>query len=372
MKTLSNIPSLSGKTVFLRADFNVPVSNGKVIDDFRIKKTFASIDFLREKGASIIITSHFEGEGGSLFPVAEYLKEKYPLAFVSDYFPDNNPQIKTALDQGLIVLLENIRKYDGEKNNNEAFARYLASFADFYVNEAFASSHRNHASIIGIPRFIPGFAGFVFEEEVRELSRMFNPTHPFMFVLGGAKFETKLPLIKKFFTLADHVFIGGALANDFLKAQGSPTGKSLLSSSSSDIQQFLGTKLILPRDVWVKNENSIEHKDIKNILPDDCIVDVGPETMKLVAETISGSKSILWNGPLGNYELGFKEATLSLAQSIAQREILSVVGGGDTIASIAELNLLEKFSFISTGGGAMLDFLAHETLPGIDAINKSA
>lgn len=371
MKTLRDIPLLSNKKVFLRADFNVPVRDGKVADDFRIKKTLSSIDFLREKGASIIMASHFEGEGGSLAPVAEYLRELYPVVFVSDYFPENNSQIKEALSNNSLVLLENVRKYEGEKSNDEKFAQHLASFADFYVNEAFASSHRNHASIVGIPRFIPGFAGFVFEEEVRELSKMFNPPHPFMFVLGGAKFETKLPLIKKFFNIADSVFIGGALANDFLKARGLPTGESLLSSSSPDIQEFLQEKLIVPCDALVKNDSGMVYKEIKDILPRDYIVDVGPETMKLVAEKVGVSKSLLWNGPLGNYEIGFKEATLSLAKSVALSGSFSVVGGGDTIASIAELNLFDEFSFISTGGGAMLDFLSHETLPGIDALNRS-
>jgi len=362
---------IAGKTVFLRADFNVPVKNGVITDDFRIQKTKHVINFLKQKGARIIMASHFEGEGGSLAPVAKLLSLEYPIAFIQNYFPDTPTDLHEALKSGEIVLLENLRIYAEEKGNDEAFAKHLASFADMYVNEAFASSHRAHSSIVGIPKYIPSFAGFVFEEEVKELSQALHPEHPFVFILGGAKFETKIPLIEKFFTLADKVFIGGALANDFLKAAGISTGTSLLSNTSVDIKKFLTDKLIMPFDVRVKSGGGSIVKKVSEITETDYIVDVGPETMKSVCPVIGSAKYVLWNGPLGNYELGFKESTLSLAKCIAESDSMSLVGGGDTVASIAELNLSEKFSFISTGGGAMLDFLANETLPGIKALNKS-
>jgi phosphoglycerate kinase len=366
MNSVRDIGDINGKKVFLRADFNVPVKDGIIIDDFRIKKATGIIDFLREKGAKIVIGSHFEGEGGSLKPVFEYLKKLYPVVFIDDFYP-NTPDINTED----IVLLENLRKYPEEKSNDDTYAKHLASFADYYVNEAFSSSHREHASIVGIPKYLPSFAGFVFEEEIAGLSQALHPENPFVFVLGGAKFETKIPLVKKFFALADKIFIGGALANDFLKASGFKTGTSLLSKDDVNIKDFLTDKLTLPSDVLVKNNSGVSVKDINDIEAEDYIVDVGPKSVEKIRGLISDARFILWNGPLGNYELGYKNGTLELASCIARSSAKSIVGGGDTIASIAELNLYDKFTFISTGGGAMLDFLANETLPGIEALNKS-
>lgn len=371
MKFIQNIGDIQGKTVFVRADFNVPVSNGVITDDFRIQKTLGVINFLKERGARIILASHFEGEGGSLSPVAKALGQYFPVTFVQNYYPQKPEEIETALGGGNIVLLENLRTYKEEKENSEEFAKHLASFADVYVNEAFASSHRDHTSIVGIPKLLPSYAGFVFAEEVMQLSKALHPEHPFVFVLGGAKFETKIPLIEKFYALADKVFIGGALANDFIKAAGFATGTSLLSSSEVDVKKFIGEKLIMPIDVLVKNGDEVITKKVEDITAEDYIVDVGPETLKLVEPVVASAKCVLWNGPLGNYELGYKNATLTLARFIAESNALSIVGGGDTVASIAELNLSDKFSFISTGGGAMLDFLANETLPAIKALNDS-
>jgi 3-phosphoglycerate kinase len=371
MKSVKEINDISGKIFFVRVDFNVPVLNSKVLDTFRIEKAFKTIDYLKSKDAKIILASHIDGEGANLRPVFEYLKEKYPLVFVEDYFPNTPDIINNALELGSIVLLDNLRKYPEEKENDDTFARHIASFADYYVNDAFAVSHRIHASVVKITEYLPSFAGFEIENEVKELSKAFHPPEPFLFILGGAKFETKLPLIKKFFDLANFIFIGGALANDFFRAKGYSTGKSLLSEGGLDLKDFLNDKLILPYDVKVKNAEGVFVKQPEDLLVDDYIVDVGPETIEKLANVIEKSKFILWNGPLGNYEMGFKDATLSLAQKIASAEGASIVGGGDTIASIAELELWDKFSFISTGGGAMLDFLANETLPGITALEQS-
>lgn len=372
MRTLRDIRDVSGKNVFVRVDFNVPVADGVVVDDFRIQKSLETIDHLLSLGARIILASHIEGGEGTLRPVFEYLKNIYPIIFIEKYFPDSDVEIIHALKQGNIVLLENLRVYKEEKANDPEFARHLASFANFHVNEAFSASHREHASIVGIPKHIPSYAGFVFEKEVTELSKALNPKHPFLFILGGAKFETKLPIIEKFFDKADRVFIGGALANDFLLAQGANLGHSLLSEGSFDLKKYLVHKLILPKDVIVQSENGSEIKLVQDIESTETISDVGPSTIDYVKEEIKKSQFILWNGPLGNYEKGFKEATLSLAQAIAESRAISVVGGGDTVASIAQLHLSDKFSFISTGGGAMLDFLANETLPGIEAMEASA
>jgi phosphoglycerate kinase len=368
MRTLHDLPDVSGKTVFVRVDFNVPIVNGKVGDDFRIQKSFQTIDFLREKGANIILASHIEGSSDTLYPVFEFLQEKYPLVFIREYESCVPDQMKEALLDGNMVLLENLRQYPGEKENSSDFAAHLASFADLYVNEAFPAAHRLHASIVGVPACIPGFAGFVFEEEVKHLSSVLHPKHPFVFILGGAKFETKLPLVEKFFAMAETVFIGGALANDFLKAKGFVTGNSLVSKGDIHLERFLTEKLILPIDVSVKNEQGTMIKMIEDVLPDDVISDVGPQSISLLTPIIQQAQCILWNGPLGNYELGFKEGTLGLAKSIAESSGISVVGGGDTVASISELGLNDSFTFISTAGGAMLDFLAKETLPGIVAL----
>jgi len=371
MKYIHEIENLKGKTVFVRADFNVPVSAGVITDDFRVQKTLKTLDFLKNAGVKIVMASHFEGEGGSLAPVAQNLATRgYGVTFIEDFFPETPKEIADMKD-GEIVLLQNLRKYPEEKANNSEFAKHLASFASVYVNEAFSSSHRAHASIVGIPEFLPSYAGFCFAQEVMELSRTLHPKHPFVFILGGAKFETKIPLIKKFFAVADKVFIGGALANDFLKASGMQTGTSLLSSDISQISEFLTDKLIMPIDVIVKNGESVTTKKVTEVLESDYIVDVGPETMDLVCPVVEKAATVLWNGPLGNYELGYKDATRTLAQSIGESKAESFVGGGDTIASIAELNLTDKITFISTGGGAMLDFLANETLPGIQALEKS-
>ncbi len=368
MKSITAYGSLSNKIVFLRADFNVPTSKGVITDDFRITKTLPLIYLLKESGAKVIIGSHFEGEEGSLRPVADYLKKLFPVSFIEDFYPNKPISIGDSLERGEVVLLENLRKYSEEKENSPLFAKHLASFADLYVNEAFSAAHREHASIIGIPKFLPHYAGPVFLEEVKELSRAFEPRRPFIFVLGGAKFDTKIPLVEKFFNLADTVFIGGALANDFFRAQGFSTGASLLSSKVPDMRKFSQEKLMLPVDVVVKGNNGITIKNPKDILEDESIVDVGPISVRNLCEEVSKAKFVLWNGPLGNFEIGFKDATFSLARCIAEASLDSIVGGGDTLASISELNLYQDFSFISTGGGAMLDFLANETLPGIQAL----
>lgn len=361
--------NLKGKQVFVRADFNVPVVNGKITDDFRIKKSFQTIDYLRQNGAKIILSSHIGGGTDTLHPVYDYLKQKYDVVFIEDYFP-NVPNLEAFFREGKIVLLENLRKYNEEKNNDDTFAKHLAGLADIYINEAFSASHREHASIVKIPKYIPGYTGFVFEEEVTELSKAFHPEHPFVFILGGAKFDTKLPLIRKFWNIADGVFIGGALANDFLKEKGLEVGKSLVSQKEYDLSPFLNEKLVLPIDVVVLGPGDGDTKFVEEVLPRDTIVDAGLETLAQFAAKIQGAKFILWNGPLGNYESGFKEGTLNLARLIAHSNANSIVGGGDTIASITGLGLSDKFSFISTGGGAMLEFLANETLPGIEALNN--
>ena len=355
MKSIKTVLNLKDVKVLVRLDLNVPIENGHIVDDFRIRKSLPLINFLDSKGAHLILISHIETkENPTLKPVAEYLnKIGVKCVFEKNY--------KKALNnKNKIVILENLREHEGEKKNDKAFAKELASLADIYVNEAFSVSHREHASVCAITEFIPSYMGLQFEEEVKNLSLAFKPDHPFLFILGGAKFETKLPLVEKFISIADSVFIGGALANDFFKAQGKDIGSSLTSSTDLDLSKFMNNKkLSLPVD---------------NILKDTAIMDVGMNTIEQLKKEIDKAKFILWNGPLGAYETGYKSGTLQLSEILAEatgKGAKTIVGGGDTLATIAELKLENSFTFVSTGGGAMLDFLAKGTLPGIQALEKS-
>jgi phosphoglycerate kinase len=270
--------------------------------------------------------------------------------------------------------MENLRFFEGEKKNDPKFAKELASLADIYVNDAFPVCHREHASIVGVPKLLPSYVGFQLEKEVANLSRAFNPAHPFLFILGGAKFETKLPLLAKFLDIADQIFVGGALANDLFKAKGFEIGQSLISKTGIDLSAFIKSpKLLLPVDI-INQEGVSKAADSLSLT--DKIMDDGPKTLQMLKEKISAAKFILWNGPLGMYEGGYKQPTLELAKIIGEATagtsgVVSIVGGGDTLAAIEELQNQDKFTFVSTGGGAMLDFLAKGTLPGIEALEES-
>ncbi len=367
--SLSSIPNLRSKRILLRLDLNVPIQNGEIQDDYRIKRSQKTLDFLKNAGARTVIVAHIDKkEGASLAPVYEYLKKSIPVSFSN---LADAPQ--REISDGEFLLIENLRNDPREEANDEGFARELSALADVYINEAFSVSHRAHASIVGVPKFLPSYAGFLFEEEVRHLSESFNPPRPFLFILGGAKFETKMPLVEKFLKLADYCFIGGALANDFFKAKGFETGTSLVSKEKLDLKDFLeNQKLSFPHDVLVSNDGASTVKKSEGVGKNDLIVDAGPETLKELEKLISQSAFIVWNGPLGNYEKGFSKGTEELAKLIASSRSRSVLGGGDTLAVVMKLGLLEKFSFVSTGGGAMLEFLANETLVGIKALEESA
>jgi phosphoglycerate kinase len=382
MKTIDQAPIKTGTRVLLRADFNVAVQNGRVIDDFRIRKTIPTLDFLKKKGANVVMISHIENAAGvegkpTLRPVVEVLNS---LGFPCEFAETIEEAAKKSAEQKTIfVLLENIRNYPGEVANDPAFAKQLATLGDIYINDAFSVSHRAHASIVGVPKLLPHFAGFQLALEVDNLSRAFNPSHPFFFILGGAKFDTKLPLVQKFMDKADTIFIGGALSNDFFKAKGYEVGHSMVSSTTINFDQLISNnKIILPIDVIVDSGGTQKILMPDKVASNEKILDAGPKTLANLKEKINAAKFILWNGPLGNYENGYKEPTHELARMIAgatKNGVESIVGGGDTLAAIAELkqtsgeSLENSFTFVSTGGGAMLDFLAKGTLPGIDALN---
>jgi len=400
MKILTDIQNLKGVKVLMRVDFNVPIKNGLVTDDYRIRTALPTINFLIDKGARIILTSHIEQADGlvnkndqatitneskpTLAPVANYLnKDGYKVSFIKNWAEAYGAS--EELKDGGIILLENIRKNEGEKKNDKKFAEQLASLADIYVNEAFSVSHREHASVCAITEFLPSYAGLQMEKEIENLSMAFNPTHPFLFILGGAKFDTKLPLINKFLKNADDIFIGGALANDALRAKGYEVGASKLSNGENDISGIVSqSQIMLPVDVVIQ-DHSVKDVGIQvgqnSVMKTDIILDVGPKSLVQLKEKIDTARFILWNGPLGLFEKGFTEGTEELARLIAERtendktvgnaKVRSIVGGGDTLSAISKLGIEDKFTFVSTGGGAMLDFLAQGTLPGIEALENS-
>lgn len=377
-----NLPLMSdnratffGKRVLLRLDFNVPLEGGEIRDNYRIVESLPTINFLREAGAKIVIISHI-GKGkpeDTLLPVATYLKKVYPTAtFLPELMSADNVRITTNMSSGDIILLENLRHSKGEEDNAPEFVAYLASLGDVYVNDAFSVSHRAHASVVGVPALLPHYTGIRLAQEVDRLALAFEPEHPFLFILGGAKISTKMPLLKKFLDIADNVFVGGAIANNFFKVNGNEIGTSVYDKDElSGLEVYAkNTKLIIPKDVVIKNPAGRETRAVEEVSSGDMIVDVGFETMKHLEGVIGTAKLIVWNGPLGFYEEGFTEGTRELLNLIAGSSATSIIGGGDTVALINEMGAIKKFSFVSTGGGAMLDYLANETLPGIEALQR--
>lgn len=355
MQSIKKIKNLKGKKVLVRVDYNVPIEGGKVVDNFRIKKGIATIKYLLDKGAKVLILMHLGKDGSS--DIAPVIKEFFRISKISKKDVEFYP---------------NIRSFKGEETNDKNFAKELASLGDIYVNDAFSVSHRNHASLVGITKFLPSYAGFQLEEEVKNLSLVFlKPKHPFLFILGGAKFSTKMPLIKKYLKIADYVFIGGALQNDFLKASGFEVGKSLVDKDNHNynIKSLLkNKKLIIPTDVLVNTGNVLVNKKVSEVSKNDTIIDIGEETTKNLSTYIKKSKLILWNGPLGKYEDGGDVSTKKILKMIAQTKTTSIIGGGDTVAIISEMKIENKFTFVSTGGGATLDFLSLGTLPAISKL----
>ena len=367
---------LKGKKVLLRLDLNVAVADGKVVDDFDIQKILGTVDFLRHADAQTIIIAHIEdakGDPTTLHPVWEYLNGYFPCDFCPTYFTPEAVQKLLDMKDKSVLLFENVRNNPGEKENDQSFSKQLSAMADIYVNDAFGVSHRKHASIVGVPEFLPHYGGLLMRQEIENLSKAFHPEHPFVFILGGAKFDTKLPLVKKYLETADTVFVGGALANDVFRKKGFEVGISLVAQKEFPLEDVVdNSKLAIPVDVTISRaDGSIGFVSVSEVTSDDCIVDVGPQTLEQLKKILADAKTIVWNGPLGNYEIGFQDKTESLAQLIADATALgaeSIVGGGDTIASINKLGLNDKFTFVSTGGGAMLDYLVSETLPGITAL----
>lgn len=371
LPTIKDIKNLKGKRVVLRLDFNVPMKNGKIVETMRIDRAMPTLEYLVKKKARVVILSHLgKDASSSLKPIVRYLNKTMNVGFVPDFRAESTRAVVDGLPEGGVVVFENLRLDERESENDPEFAKYLASFGDIYVNDAFAVSHRAHASVVGITKYLPSYAGFLIEDEVRHLSLALDPKHPFLFVLGGAKFETKMPLLKKFMKRADQVFIGGILANDFFHDVGLEVGKSFVDHYSFKLTPLLKKgKIILPSDVVVKNgDEKTKVKHIDELSAGDSIMDVGPQTIKDLASTLKKAKLIVWNGPLGYYEGGFDKGTIALLKAVTETKATSIIGGGDTAAVVEKLKLDKKISFVSTGGGATLDFLVDGKLPGIDAI----
>lgn len=373
MRNLQEVVNLEERKVLVRVDFNVPLDKNGVLNssgDWRIQKSLETIKHLQNGKAKTVLISHIgRDKNESLKPVADYLQKFLPVKFIPTWDKEIIATIVGDMQAGDIVMLENLRQNDGEEQNDERFVSFLASLGSMYVNEAFSVSHRAHASIVGIPDYLQSFAGFWFQKEVENLGKVLeNVELPFLFILGGAKFDTKMDLIKKFTLIASEIFIGGALANNFFKTVGFNVGKSLIDKNASVREFFNEARIKIPFDVVVKGRGGTELADIGD---NDVIADIGPKTLAELKNTIPTFKTVLWNGPLGLYEDGYDVGSKEILKSIAKADNFSVIGGGDTVELVKQLNLQNDISFVSTGGGAMLEFLIKGTLVGIEALDQN-
>lgn len=359
--------NLAGKIVLVRAGLNVPVENRQVVGDFRIRRALPTLQFLQDAGAKTIVISHIGREGNeTLRPVSEALNEYLPHRFI-----EGMDSVPNDMQEGDIVLLENLRQDGREVTNDETFAREFAQLADMFVQDAFSVCHREHTSIVGIPNYLPSYGGLLLKEEIQHLTEVLQPEHPALFILGGAKLKTKEPLIKKYIQGFDSVFIGGALQNEILLAKGYSVGKSVVGNGVVSEDILNSDVLWKVEDVTVEHaDGSSEAVDVSNVGETDMIVDMGENTMRNLALALDRYKTVVWNGPLGWYEKGYRETTLQLARALRASSAKTIIGGGDTVAVLEREGFEEGFYFVSTGGGAMLAFLTDQNLPGLVALQK--
>ena len=390
LPTLKNLGDLKSKRVLVRVDFNVPLKGGRVPPgaEWRLRAVLPTLDYLAGRGARIIILSHLGRPQGkkdlrySLYPVFLKLARLWPkgqLVFGDDVIGSRMIKLSKSLKNGQAALLENLRFYSGEEDNDPAFAQELSRLGEFYVNDAFAASHRDHASIVGLPKLLKSAAGLLLEKEVAVLSAVRNkPRRPLVFILGGAKAETKLGLVKEFLPKSEAIVLGGVLANTLLFARGIAVGRSLIEErliSEAKKLELTSSRLHLPVDVVVSKSltvaSGVAVKPVGRVAADEYIVDVGPDTAQLFEKVIKTARMIIWNGTMGLTEVpAFRAGSMPVARSVAGVSAEKIVGGGDLINFLAEENLLDKMTYVSTGGGAMMEFLAGETLPGIAALEK--
>ncbi len=384
-KTVKDI-EVKGKRVLMRVDFNVPLKDGVVGDDTRIRAALPTIQYLLEHGAALILCSHLgRPKGGpdpkySLKPVAEHLAGLMgkPVAFAEDCVGPAAEAAAKALKPGDVLVLENTRFHPEEEKNDLELAKQMASLAEIFVNDAFGTAHRAHSSTEGVARFLPAVSGFLLEKEIRYLGQaVADPKRPFVAILGGAKISDKIGVIKNLLTKADTILIGGGMANTFLKAQGFAVADSLVEEDAVETARELlaggSSKLHLPVDLVLadKFDAEAEKKTIPTgSVPDGWrILDIGPETVKAYGKVIAGAGTVVWNGPMGVFEFPrFAEGTYGIAHAVADSAAISVIGGGESVAAIQQSGLADKITHISTGGGASLEMLEGLVLPGVAAL----
>jgi len=367
---------LRGKKVLVRAGLDLPVDDkGEVTDLFRLKKAIPTLRFLSEAGAKVIILTKIgRDETDTNEPVYKALKRQMPVAYVPEIFGHMAEAAVGAMKDGEFLLLENLQQHPGEKANDPEYCAQLAQYGDLYVNDCFPSAHRESAGMVGITKMLPSFAGLQFRDEVVELGKALEPARPAFAIIGGAKFETKIPVIDLFLKKYDHTFVVGALVNDVLKAQGHEVGRSKVSSELPPPSVVGHPRFIVPNDVTAQRSDGHAYvKKPNDVTSDDKIVDIGPDSVALIAPHLERAQFILWNGPTGIYEEGFVSYTHAIAEIISRRVAEgahAVIGGGDTIAALEGSGIPEeKLGFLSTGGGAMLEFLVKGTLPAVAALD---
>ena len=377
---------VSGKRVLVRVDFNVPIKDGRIVDDTRIREAVPTLEDLVNRGARVILLTHLGRPDGQVdeayrtTPLAERLSELIgrPVTHLDD---STGPAVEAAVREmrdGDVVMLENVRFHAGETKNDPEFARQLASLGELYVNDAFGTAHRAHASTAGIAKYLPAVAGLLMEREIKTLGRiMEDPPHPLVAIIGGSKISTKIGVVRSLMERVDRLCIGGAMACTFLKARGLSMGRSLVEDDQLEVARSLltarGGTLVLPLDAVVADDAKpavqIETVAIDAVPADKKVLDVGPMTVERFLQTCDGAAAVVWNGPLGVYEVPpFDRGTDALAEGLAGSDAETIIGGGDLVAALEKRGLTKRMSFVSTGGGATLEFLEGRTLPGIAAL----
>lgn len=393
-KTLEDMGDISGKTVLVREDLNVPMHNGVVTDDTRLRSAMPTVNELSDRGAKVLILSHFGRPKGqvdmdlSLNMVTEPLAAVLgrPVVFIPDCQGEDVKAAVAALPEGGIAVLENTRFHPGEEKNDPALARAMADLADFYVNDAFSTAHRAHISTEGLARILPAFAGRSMEKELDALeSALGAPVKPVAAVVGGAKVSTKLDVLNNLVAKVDHLIIGGGMANTFLAARGVDVGKSLCEHDLAETAEKImdradatGCTIHLPYDVVVAKEFAVHPPSLRTcnvheVAADEMILDVGPAAVEALADVLKTCRTLVWNGPLGAFEIApFDTATVALARTAAaltkEGSLVSVAGGGDTVAALNHAKVAADFSFVSTAGGAFLEWMEGKKLPGVAAL----
>jgi phosphoglycerate kinase len=381
---------VAGKKVFMRVDFNVPLENGAITDDTRIRETVPTIQYLIERGAKVILASHLGRPKGEvveelrLTPAATRLSQLLgkPVAKADEAIGDTVKAQIANMNEGDVLLLENVRFYPGEESNDPELAKAFAELADLYVNDAFGAAHRAHASTEGIAHHLPAVSGLLMEKELDVLGKaLSNPERPFTSIVGGAKVKDKIAVIENLLNIADNVLIGGGLSYTFLKAQGYEIGKSLVDNTKLDLAlEFInrakakGVNFLLPVDIVVTDDFSptanTKVVGIDGIPADWEGIDIGPKTREIYADVIAKSKLVVWNGPMGVFEIEpFSHGTRAVAQACAHTSGYTVLGGGDSAAAAEKFGIADKMDHVSTGGGASLEFMEGKVLPGVVALN---